>query len=558
MDLIVFEQDRPFIVNALTSGEFDYIEAANEIAEADFFRGMFARKVIEQLAASYPTPRQKEEVPLWLYVASEISLKLHGSQSHFSYPYIIRCGGLMEALGPTAGHKSVHPETGNLTLFCQGFNRKNHYDRETPCDQDFLRKLALDTDPDLLTAWFNREVPQCLKRLRMFDAEGIFIGDGSYLFVPDNEAYGNSDVLLFDDHNHPVDPQKVDRTDRRYHWERCYKMVSIIHTNRNLDYFLYVGLKLLPGRASESGSLYQLVAEFVRAVGRGVMKTLILDRGFIDGEAIGKCKQEHKVDVIIPLRKNMDLYQDVMGLSRGRDFVWQPYEKMQPVAVPQRLRPPAVAKREAARQQTLAARKGQNAAARSGPAQAALVSKKRSYIGCLKKAYTWQSCPVPLNAILNREVDADGMEDYWVLVSTRSTKASTEVRTLYGLRPATEERHRQVKCFWDLTKFRAQDFALVLNQVLFLALTYTLLQTHLYLRKQTELNRQTRPRLLQMLSPTLAVIIVYYQRRFARFSIPEYSQILLNVSGEAKKKLLARMKRMAEGMDVELLNPRPP
>jgi hypothetical protein len=100
MDLIVFEQDRPFIVKALASGEFDYIEAANEVAEADFFRGMFARKVIERLAESYPTPRQKEEVPLWLYLASEISLKLHGSQSHFSYPYIIRCGGLMEALGP--------------------------------------------------------------------------------------------------------------------------------------------------------------------------------------------------------------------------------------------------------------------------------------------------------------------------------------------------------------------------------------------------------------------------------------------------------------------------
>jgi hypothetical protein len=59
MDLIVFEQDRPFIVKALASGEFDCIEAANEVAEADFFREMFARKVIEQLAESYPTPRRR-------------------------------------------------------------------------------------------------------------------------------------------------------------------------------------------------------------------------------------------------------------------------------------------------------------------------------------------------------------------------------------------------------------------------------------------------------------------------------------------------------------------
>ena len=107
MDLIVFEQDRPFVVQALRSGEFDYVEAANEVAEADFFRDLFQRKVIAELAESYPTPREKEEVPLWLYVASEISLKLHGSHSHYSYPFVIRCGGLVEALGPQWARKTV-------------------------------------------------------------------------------------------------------------------------------------------------------------------------------------------------------------------------------------------------------------------------------------------------------------------------------------------------------------------------------------------------------------------------------------------------------------------
>ena len=81
---------------------------------------------------------------------------------------------------------------------------------------------------------------------------------------------------------------------------------------------------------------------------------------------------------------------------------------------------------------------------------------------------------------------------------------------------------------------------MVLNQVLFLALTYTLLQVHLYLRKQAELNRQTRPRLLQMLAPTLSVIIVYYQRCFARLSIPEYSQILATATAGGKEEASAQ------------------
>lgn len=49
------------------------------------------------------------------------------------------------------------------------------------------------------------------------------------------------------------------------------------------------------GKTSEVALLYAMVDDFVRAVGRGIMKLLILDRGFIDGEAIGRCKQEHRI-----------------------------------------------------------------------------------------------------------------------------------------------------------------------------------------------------------------------------------------------------------------------
>lgn len=557
MDLIVFEQDRPFILQSLRSGDFDYVEAANEVAEADFFRDLFKRKVIADLAESYPTPRQKEEVPLWLYVSSEISLKLHGANSHYSYPHIIRCGGLLEALGPALASKTTDKKTGDVALACAGFNEKNHYRRETPCDQDFLRKLARQTEPDRLHEWFNREVPRCLKKLRLFDPEGLFIGDGTYLFVPDNEAYEGSVVLLFDDHNHPVDPQKVDLTDKRYHWERCYKMVSIIHTNRALDYFLYVAVKLVSGKTHECPVLYELVEDFVKTMGRGIMKVLILDRGFIDGPSIGKCKKDYGVDVIMPLRKNMDLYKDAVGLTRAPDFVWERYEEPAAESPPVVVRPPAIEKREAARQRTLALRKGQRLQPAAKPAEP-VHTQRASFVGTLGKAYTWRECPVPLNAVINREIDDEGKEDFWVLVTTRLWKQSPDVRTLYGLRTSIEERHRQIKCFWDLTAFKSRSFALVLNQVVFVALTYTLLQMHLYLRQRAELNRVTRPRLLQMLTPTVSVIVVYYQRRFARLTIGEYSQILLTVEGEAKQKLLARIRRLKDGVEPNLLNPRPP
>jgi hypothetical protein len=248
MDLTAFQYDRPFVVDALSRGEIDYLEHVSEAAEADFFRHLIRRDVLNRLAERYPTPRKKQEVPVWLYLASELTLKLHGSESYHAFPRLLRSGGLIDALGPElGGRKTTHPETGDVTLCCPGFNRKNDYDRQTPCDQDFLRKLARDTEVDRLHAWFNREVPRCLRSLRLFDQEGLFIGDGSYLFVPDNEHYQDSDLLWFDEHNHPVDPKKVDLRDKRYQQHRCYKLVSLIHINRQRNFFFTVAARVVPG-----------------------------------------------------------------------------------------------------------------------------------------------------------------------------------------------------------------------------------------------------------------------------------------------------------------------
>jgi len=37
--------------------------------------------------------------------------------------------------------------------------------------------------------WFCDDVVRVFRKQRAFDKEGIFIGDGSYLFVPDNPNY---------------------------------------------------------------------------------------------------------------------------------------------------------------------------------------------------------------------------------------------------------------------------------------------------------------------------------------------------------------------------------
>lgn len=557
MDLISFQYDRSFVLEALRHGDMDYLEHVSEAAEADLFRHLIRRQVIQRLAETYPTPRKKEEVPVWIYLSSELTLKLHGAQSYHAFPRILRSGGLIEALGPEmGGRKTPHPETGDVTLACPGFNDKNDYDRQTPCDQDFLRKFARDTPADQLHAWFNREVPRCLRSLGLFDPEGLFIGDASYLFVPDNEHYEQSDLLWFDEHNHPVDADKVDLSDKRYQQHRCYKLVSLIHVNRKLDFFFVVAARVVSGRRHECPILYELVDEVVQAVHKGFIKILIVDRGLIDGERMGYLKQKLAIDTIVPLRANMDLYADAIGLTRLRGFTWEPYvpQAAPPPAASASPRPAAVEKREAKRQRTLAERKTEAAAA----APTARPGAPQTLLGLGRGLLSWSQCPVPLTAVVNRERDEHGQTKDWVLVSTADRFSAAQIRSTYELRPAIEERHRQYKCFWDLTRMHSCAFSLVVNQALFVLLAYTLVQAHLVLRQRQALTHGVWERAWQLLSPTLEVVAVYYRQRFCLLTLAEFSRILLDIAEPARSQLREKLKRIEREQYSLLENARSP
>jgi hypothetical protein len=356
---MLYERNDSYVIEAFRQGEFDYLEGVGEVSEVDFFRAITGKNILGKLAETYPSPCKKHDVPVWVYIASDLSMRFHGVHSYHTFPYVVRSGGMVQAFGPEMGHKAVHPQTGDISLACEGFNQKNTFDRQTPCDQDYLRKMARRTEPEMLEQWFNRDVVRIFKQHHAFDAEGIFIGDATHLFVPDNPNYENSSRMLFDEHNHPVDASKLTAKERaRCSWRRCYKLVSLIHTNRAAEFFLYAGLVVTAGQDHEAPLVYRLVEAFVEHHGRGVMKRLILDRGFLDGAQIGRCKQQWGIHVLIPARRNMDIYQDMLGLAEAGELSFQPWtpsvSDSKPIPVH---RPEWIQKREEARQHTLARKK---------------------------------------------------------------------------------------------------------------------------------------------------------------------------------------------------------
>jgi hypothetical protein len=201
---------------------------------------------------------------------------------------------------------------------------------------------------------------------------------------------------------------------------------------------------------------------------------------------------------------------------------------------------PTVRKRERTRQKTLARQQAEKEASEEvDPSKI----REKTLIARFPQLTSWSDCPVPLTGVLSRDVYADGHETNWLVVTTAADWNARHIRDQYGLRTDIEERHRQVKCFWDLTRFHSTAWNLVASQAVFVYLTYSLLQIHLLHQGHAELNRRTWPT-TQRLLPDGDRVIVYRQQYFAFFTLLEHMELTLSLEGKARRKALAKTRRL--------------
>jgi len=89
--------------------------------------------------------------------------------------------------------------------------------------------------------------------------------------------------------------------------------------------------------------------QFVQTAGKRRVKRLIWDRGFLDGEEISLWQEGIRLDILIPIRRNMEIYADAMAcsdsqMSTGCNATGPKQETKEPL----RLRPKAVSTRDKA------------------------------------------------------------------------------------------------------------------------------------------------------------------------------------------------------------------
>ena len=101
-------------------------------------------------------------------------------------------------------------------------------------------------------------------------------------------------------------------------------------------------------------------------------------------------------------------------------------------------------------------------------------------------------------------------------------------------------------------------FSMVINQVVFIMLSYTLLQRYLLRQGRTELNNETLPHIRQQLSPSDNHIIGYFENDDGLFAPLEFTEIIATLGEEARKKVAGKCRRLRRELNGVMRNPRAP
>lgn len=245
-----------------------------------------------------------------------------------------------------------------------------------------------------------------------------------------------------------------------------------------------------------------LLEKAFRLFGDTPFDHLLVDRGFLDGAWMAHLKQDHKVDTVIALREDMQILDDLIGLSRGEDVQWLE-------ADPPRLHNHEIPER---------------------------------HLAGFSDLTTWDSYAAPLNACLVRDTYSDGVV-YQGIVCTDRTLSCQKLHSLKRQRWEEEEGFMTLSRYWGMNHVGPCRPVVGFCQAHMTFIAYTLMG--LFRRFEAEQNKEaTKPILVAGRE-----VVVYWRNYYAILYPSDVIQIVLDhvdVWLDKKDHILATL-RYAEG-----------
>lgn len=498
----IYSREQSQVIGALRQGGIDYADLTRWAFPDEFLCFVLQSKFFEFADESYPNPRTKNEVPIWFLICCQFLLRLHETGKYHRLDYLLNAGSVLSRVGFNVGSESI------------GFNDKNKYERKTAVNHDTVRKFFKDTDPIEIRSWYNQKVQPWFRTQsfkKVFDPKGIFILDQTHIVVPDNPNYAGAKRMPVDRYGqwyYGYD-KLTDEQKKTLKHHPCYTLSVLLHLDTAKEKFHVAGYEFGPGNEDELTQARRLIPTFCQG-NPGIMKELIVDRGYIDGSFAGDLKLKHGVDLLVPLKKNMSTYQDALGIA-SRENEWKLIEEQKD--------------------------------------QSTGIMTQTIHASVIPEMDLWNNCPVKQHTVVlkQRSFDSNGStteENIWILGSTKKYSHPLDMLNRYRLRTQIEERYRQFKWGgWNITDFPSPDPGLMEAHICFTLLTYSLLQIYLHdkgLQEQT--NRMIRSLKIEENIGGQAVL-VYAGDSYAITNLNAYTGIVIDLDGKSKEKLKQLVKR---------------
>jgi hypothetical protein len=296
-------RDDAQVAQALYAGA--EIEEMHELSEAGLLDEFFVfleeigmMQVVEQMRLPGV---QRVVVPSVQFMLLYLLKVLFGGQSMNELPHWLFSNvGLMELVGFNG-----HQVEAGLTK--RGDAQRKGKPKQGPLSPQCLADNISKLSPEQLESLFNQMV-QCLVRWGLLDGERLVALDGSKLPTP--KSYAGCGTLK-QTRSVKVKGQKERVTEEYYMYG--WKVLVLIDVPTRLP----LAIKVVTIQEYEGRWLVPLLKQAQANLGtRGHIKTIVIDRGYLDGEDLWQVHQLGVIFVVVS-KSHMTVTQDAQALAKG-------------------------------------------------------------------------------------------------------------------------------------------------------------------------------------------------------------------------------------------------
>ena len=94
-NLTVFVKNKAKVIAALKAGDIDYVDETSWSYPDKFFAFLLSIGFFKFVENSYPSPRARKNIPLWILIGLMFQLKLGASNSFYKLPGILKSGAIL-------------------------------------------------------------------------------------------------------------------------------------------------------------------------------------------------------------------------------------------------------------------------------------------------------------------------------------------------------------------------------------------------------------------------------------------------------------------------------